>query len=188
MPLLIFALTFAEDGFVLVGQERGVAVYRHDRRDGFELAADGVLAAPPDQVMRVLTDYANHPRWGKGITESRILASAPGALDVYQRLDLPLLDDRDYTLHVTWGADGDARWIRFATANDRGPPPVRGVVRVAVHEGSWRLEPVAGGTRAWYRFHLDLAGSLPAWMGRGRAGKTLFDFFERLRDQLQYYR
>ena len=31
-----------------------------------------------------------------------------------------------------------------------------------------------------YRFHLDLAGSVPGWLGRGRAGKDLPRLFHRI--------
>jgi uncharacterized protein YndB with AHSA1/START domain len=184
------AQELASEGFVSIGANRGVTVYHRDRDGGIQLAAEARLEAPPEQVQRVLVDYANHPRWVHGLGESRVVERAPGSLYVYQRLDLLLLRNRDFTLHVTFGEDGGARWIRFVAANDRGPPPSRHLVRVSLHEGSWRLEPLDGGraTRAIYRFHLDLAGAFPSWLGRGHAEKGLVGFFDRLRDQLQYYR
>src|SRR5579862_8411803 len=102
--------------------------------------------------------WGNHRRWQKHLKVNRILARGDGFLDVYQRLDLPVIDDRDFTLHVTWGDDAGVGWMRFATANERGPAPHAGVVRVSQHEGSWRLEPLEGGaaTHAVYRFYLDL--------------------------------
>jgi hypothetical protein len=57
---------------------------------------------------------------------------------------------------------------------------------VPLHQGSWRLEPIDGGraTHAVYQFHLDLAGSFPSWMGRGKAGKDLPHLFDNIRKQL----
>ena len=80
--------------------------------------------------------------------------------------------------------------MRFAIANERGPKPVDGVVRVTAHEGSWRLEPTDGGkgTRAVYRFHLDLAGSVPSWLGKSQATDDLVDLFTRIGRQLPRYR
>src|SRR5262249_36106754 len=140
-----------------------------------------------DQVMRVLLDYDNHTRWVRGLKESKVLGRGDDWVDVYQRLDLPILDDRDFTLHVTFGEKGATRWLRFATANEKGPPPKKGVIRVALHEGAWQLEPIDNGrsTHAVYQFHLDLAGSLPAWMGRGRAGRDMPTLFESIKKQLQ---
>lgn len=184
------ASALAGEGFTLIGEERGVKVYRREKRAGIELAAEGTFAAAPERVRRVLLDYPSHQRWQKHLKENRILARGDGFLDVYQRLDLPVLDDRDFTLHVTWGNDGDVQWMRFATANEKGPAPVRGVVRVTAHEGGWRLEPTSGGqgTHAVYRFYLDLAGSFPAWMGKGQATSDIPDLFANITKQLPSYR
>jgi hypothetical protein len=119
-----------------------------------------------------------------------VLKRDASSLDVYQRLNLPILDDRDYTIHVCWGDDGDLRWLQFSTANERGPGPVKKVVRVVLNEGSWRFYGVDGdrATYAVYKFTLDLGSSLPAWLGRGRAAKDITKLFENVRNQTQYYR
>lgn len=108
---------------------------------------------------------------------------------VYQRLGLPILDDRDYTLQITWGAEDRILWMRFAVASALGPKPVSGVVHVTAHAGGWRLEPEGGnGTRAVYRFHFDAAGSVPSWLGKDQAKDDIVDFFERLERELPKYR
>jgi hypothetical protein len=177
------------EGFVFLGEERGVRVYRREKRPGLELAAEGKIGAAPERVRRVLVDYPSHPRWQKHLKENRVLAFGDGSLDVYQRLSLPVLDDRDFTLHVTWGKDIDVAWTRFVVANDRGPAPVNGVVRVTAQEGGWRLEPVDAGTatHAVYRCYIDLAGSFPAWMGKGQATSDLPELFENITKQLSSY-
>jgi hypothetical protein len=174
--------------FAFVTDKAGVRVSRRTDTRAIELVAEGEIAAPPDEVRGVLLDYAHHPGWVRGLKESRVLQRGDHFVDVYQRLDLPVIDDRDFTLHVTWQDVGPVRWLRFVQANDRGPPPQRGAVRVALHEGSWQLEPTDGGraTRATYHLRLDLAGSLPGWMARGRAAEDLPAFFEALRRQLHH--
>jgi Polyketide cyclase / dehydrase and lipid transport len=176
-------------GYSQFHSDHGVKVYKHDGAKIIDFAAEGEFDAPPEKVERVLLDYASHAKWAHGVGESQVLAEGPFSKVVYQRLKLPVLHDRDYTLLVTWGVEHDARWLRFMAANDRGPAPREGVVRVNVHEGSWRLEPIRGGaaTHAIYQFRLDLAGSFPAWMGRGQAGKDLPQLFDNIRAQLQYY-
>lgn len=178
------------EGFVLIGEEKGVKVYRREKRAGIELAATGKIGASPERVRRVLVDYPSHPRWQKHLKENKVLAFGPSSLDVYQRLGLPVLDDRDFTLHVTWGNDADLFWMRFAVANERGPAPVSGVVRVTQQEGGWRLEPAEGGkaTQAVYRCYIDLAGSFPAWMGKGQATSDLPELFASITGQLPNYR
>ena len=178
------------EGFVFLGEENGVKVYRREKRPGIELAAEGKLFGAPERVRRVLVDYPSHTRWQKHLKENRVLAFGESSLDVYQRLSLPVLDDRDFTLHATWGNDADVFWTRFAIANERGPAPVAGVVRVTQQEGGWRLEPIDGGmaTHAVYRCYIDLAGSFPAWMGKGSATSDLPELFASITRQLPSYR
>lgn len=189
MVAFAMAHALASEGFYPIGEDRGVKVYRRDKGKGIELGAEGDIDAPPDKVQKVLLDYGNHPKWVKGLAESKVLDKSSSSIDVYQRLKLPVLDDRDFTLHVTWGDEGETRWLKFTTMNDKGPPPRSGVIRIATHEGSWKLIPIDGGraTHAVYQFHLDLAGSFPAWMGKGRAGKDVPNLFENIRNQLKYY-
>ena len=157
---------------------------------GLELAAEGRIDAAPERVRRVLIDYPSHHSWQQRLKESRVLARGVDCLDVYQRLQLPVIDDRDFTLHVTWGNDAKVLWLRFATANAQGPAPVNGVVRVTEQEGGWRLEPADGGlaTQAIYRFHMDLAGSVPSGMGHGQAANALPELFTSITKQLPGYR
>ncbi len=186
MLIAILLTNLTASGYVEFCNDKGVRVYRRSGTTGIDFAAEGDIAASPERVAGVLLDYAHHPTWVKGLGESRILQTGPFSLLVYQRLSLPVIDDRDYTLLVTWGEDAGARWLRFLTANDRGPQPRSGIVRVNVHEGGWRLEPRDGGqsTHAIYQFRLDLAGSMPGWLGRGRAGKDIPALFENIRRQV----
>jgi hypothetical protein len=174
-------------GFQPVGQRAEVMVYKRSGASGVELYAEGDIAAPPSRVQAVLLDYAHHSRFVKDVAETRILRRDETALWVYQRLDLPMIADRDFTLRVTWGQEGEVLWTRFTCDNNQGPPPQPGVVRVSVHDGQWHLAPIAGGTatHARYQVHLELAGSLPGWMARSGATKEVPALFEGLRREVQ---
>jgi hypothetical protein len=183
------ASALASEGFTLLGEEKGVRVYRRERRSGVEFAAEASLPAGAEQVRRALVDYPSHPKWQKHLKENKILARGADSLSVYQRLALPVIDDRDYTLQVTWGAEGSIPWMRFVVANELGPKPVPGVVRVTSHEGSWRLEPDGDkATHAVYRFLFDAAGSVPSWLGKGQAKDDIVEYFVQLKQQLPNYR
>lgn len=183
------ASALANEGFVLIHEDGGVKVYQRDKRAGLEFAAEGSFAASPERVRKVLLDYPSYGKWQKHFKEVRVLGRGADFVDVYQRMSVPVIDDRDYTLHVTWGDDAGVLWTRFATANDRGPAPVPGVVRVTDHSGAFRLEPADGGksTRAVYRFHIDMAGSVPAWMAKSQASKDIAGFFVAVAKQLPNY-
>jgi uncharacterized protein YndB with AHSA1/START domain len=189
LMLLVMTAALSGQGYERIGEKAGVDVYRRSGH-AIDLAAEGDISAPPDVVLKVLTDYASHPKWVHGLAVSHVLDKKAGALDVYQRLHLPMLDDRDFAMHVEWRGAGDGREIHFATTNDKCPgPPDKGVVRVPLHEGSWTLEPLDGGrrTHAVYRFRMELGGSLPMWMARGRAAKDVPALFEAIRGQTKFY-
>lgn len=187
--LLLMTATLSNEGYEHIGAKAGVEVYRRGGH-AIDLAAEGDINAPPDVVLKVLTDYGSHPKWVHGLSVSQVLDKKPSSLDVYQRLHLPMLDDRDFAMHVEWRGVGPEREIRFATTNEKCPmPPDKGVVRVPVHQGSWHLEAIDGGrrTHAVYRFKMELGGHLPMWMARGRAAKDVPALFEAIRGQTKYY-
>ena len=187
--LLSTALAAPTAALTRVTDRHGVLVYRVDGQQAasaIDVQADGIIAAAPERVLAALLDYASAPRWVEHVGESRVLSSGAGSLLVYQHLTLPVIADRDFTLRVTSGHDGATLWTRFETANAEGPAPRPGIVRVTLHEGGWTLEPIrtsdgAPATRARYQFRLDLAGSLPRWMARKNAGKTVPELYEALR-------
>jgi len=187
--MLLMSMVLTGEGYERIADRNGVEVYKRNGH-AIDLAAEGNIDAPPEVVLKVLTDYGSHPNWVHGLAVSRVLDKRDGALDVYQRLHLPMLDDRDFAMHVEWTGAGAGREIHFATRNDKCPgPPEKGVVRVPLHEGSWHLDPVDGGrhTHAIYRFRMELGGSLPMWMARGRAAKDVPALFDAIRNQTRYY-
>jgi uncharacterized protein YndB with AHSA1/START domain len=188
--LLFMTVALTTQGYERVGEKSDVVVYRRGGH-AIDLAAEGTIDAAPEVVLKVLTDYASHPKWVHGLTISQVVDKTSDSVDVYQRLHLPMLADRDFAMHVTWKKAGDGREIHFATTNDKCPgPPEKGVVRVPVHEGGWILESVDGGrrTHAVYRFKMELGGNLPMWMARGRAAKDVPALFDAIRKQTQYYK
>jgi hypothetical protein len=183
MDLVPFTRSLTSQGYSAAGQDKGVTIYRRRSSSIVELAAEGGFTSPPARVRAVLLDYPRHRGLLKNIAESRVVAQGKDWVVVYQRLRLPVISDRDYTLMVTWGASGLTLWLKFACANSRGPNPRSGVVRVSTHEGGWMLLPIQGGKSTWarYQMRLDLAGSLPRWMARSGAGAEIPDLFEVMR-------
>jgi hypothetical protein len=188
MLMATISPSLAGEGFKKIGERDGVIVYRKHAH-AIDLAAEGEIAAPPDVVRKVLLDYASHPKWVHNLGVSRVVNQGDQWLDVYQRLNLPMIDDRDYTLHVTWGDEDSVRWIRFHTVDGEEAPEPH-VVRLALHTGSWQLTPIDNGqaTYAVYRFEMELGGSMPMWMARGHASKDVARLFRQIRNQTQYYR
>jgi hypothetical protein len=174
-------------GYRAVTRRHGVVAYRRTGSDVIRMAAEGMFQAPPAVVQRALLSYPRHPGVLERLAESRILRRGDGWLLVYQRLDLPLISDRDFTLRVSWWRKGGSRWISFRVARGDGPPRRKGVVRMSLHQGSWQLSPECNGrcTRARFMVSSDLAGWLPRWLTRSRASDDLPNLFQGIRKLLK---
>jgi Polyketide cyclase / dehydrase and lipid transport len=184
LPLLVATGT---PGYKHVGGKHGVEVFRQEKSPTIDLLAEGDIEAPPARVRAVLLDYGNARVLTDHLAESRVLATKPHEFTVYQRLKLPIVSDRDYTMRAQWGERGNTLWTRFAVDNSRGPAPRKGAVRVSTLTGGWDLMPTRGGTatHAVYRVRIDMAGSIPQWMVSGGAAKDLPKLFEGIRKQVR---
>jgi hypothetical protein len=184
LPLLVANGT---PNYKHVGGKHGVEVFRQEKSPTIDLMAEGDIDAPPSRVRAVLLDYGNAKALTDHLAESKVLATKPHEMTVYQRLKLPIVSDRDYTMRAEWGQHGEALWTRFAVDNSRGPGPRHGAVRVSTLTGGWELTPIRDGqaTHAVYRVRIDLAGSIPQWMVSGGAAKDLPKLFEGVRKQVR---
>jgi hypothetical protein len=175
-------VSLESQGFALVGQSHGVKQYKHRTAKIVRIAAEGVIPAPLAEVREMVLDYKRQEGKVDRVSHSQVLRQGSGWLLVYQRLKLPVIADRDFTLRVTWGGAPESQWVVFDAANAQGPAPRRGVVRVSEHSGSWQLKAIDGGRATWARFQtrIDLGGSLPQWLARSGAGKELPTLFSNI--------
>ena len=186
--LLLIPLLWAHGGihgFTHIGSAHAVEVYRLLPSPVIDLIAEGDIDAPPAVVRAVVLDYPNAGKLSEHVAESRVLAAAARELVVYQRLELPVIAARDFTLRAVWGERGGTLWTRFTVDNLRGPAARAGTVRLGTLTGGWDLQPIADGraTHAVYHVQIDLAGSIPRWMVSGGAAKDLPKLFEGVRRQ-----
>jgi hypothetical protein len=185
LSVSVLALSSLLKGLGPIGGHDGVKVYQRKDAEVIELAAVGEFDAPPDQVQATLLDYGAHARVNRHLAESRVLSRRPGELLVYQRLKLPVIKDRDFTLRVAWTEDA-TRGISFHIDPSRGPAPTTKAVRMSLLDGKWELTAIRGGhaTRAVYWFRIGFAGAVPRWMVRGGAAKDLPGVFIGIRQLL----
>lgn len=162
----------ADSGWSNVVSERGVTVQARGRDDGVnELRATGIIDAPTDEVFGLLCDVRSTFTLVPHLKQLTILAERKDLSLTYQRLEVPTLAPRDFTIRaacrVEPGNDGVLRRVsEWHTDNSAGPAQVDGVVRLDVNEGSWVLEEVDGGrrTRAIYRIKIDPGGDVPRFI------------------------
>jgi hypothetical protein len=136
-----------------------------------EVRGVGTIDAPPWVVKNVIDDVARYKAFMPYTVESLILSTHDGYVVSYQRLDTPVVDDRDYTIKIfdesREDADGRIIWKnRWSEANKLGPPVKPGVARVGINEGYWILEDAAGGarTKATYYVYTSPGGSIPTFL------------------------
>jgi Polyketide cyclase / dehydrase and lipid transport len=169
-------------GFEQIAHRKGVKVFKHKYDNNIRLGADATINAPVAEVLKAVMNYEGQVGKIARLSESRVLRRGKGWLTVYQRLNLPVISDRDFTLKVRWGKRGDTTWVSYKALR-RGPPERSGVVRVSYHEGSWQLRPIRGGqaTRARFQVSIDMSGWLPSWLARSGSGKEVPELFTAIR-------
>jgi len=105
------------------------------------------VAAPPEQLLAVLLDYARYPEFIPEVKSIRVEPRGDGRAAVTYQLDAKIVVV-DYTLeHVQTGP------LKIEWKLLRGE-------LFRTNEGSWTLEPHGDGTRATYVIQLEL-GSMP---------------------------
>ncbi len=185
----------ADTGWEQMDTAGGVTLYSRTRvgTNIKEFKGTGLISATPQAVEKVLRDVAAYTTFMPYVTEARVLSGTGDEQIAYQRLDVPFVSNRDYTLRIDHGtvkAPGGALIYRdiWQTANEAGPPEKHGVVRVAVDEGSWLLEPVGptgATTQATYQIYTDSGGGLPAFLANRGSQMAIPKLFDALRKQVR---
>ncbi len=166
----------------------GVVIHSRLRQGAqiLEFKAVGEIEATPATVFAILDDSDSYPSFMPYTAECRVLKREKNSVVAYQRLEVPLVSDRDYTLrsqNAKWlGPDGAIYRIRWEPANDEGPAEKSGVARVNVCEGGWLLEPEGSGvTRATYSIYTDSGGTLPPFITNNGSRIAIRKVFDALR-------
>jgi hypothetical protein len=169
-------------GFKKIAKKKGVTVYKHPRSAYIRLGAEGQINQPPEKVFKALLDYPNQKSYISRLSQVKVIKRTKKWLIVYQRLNLPVISDRDFTLFVKFGKTGNTRWITYRAVTNRGPKKRSGIVRVTLHRGSWQLKSINGGrsTFARYQMVMDLAGTFPLWLAKRGSGKALPKLFSNV--------
>jgi hypothetical protein len=144
----------------------------------------GTLDAPAWAVRQVVLAPSKYPGGMPYLVEERLLG-AEGCADggtrlpeckrawYYNRVDPPVISARDYTVRVELLEDalesGGAFAMSWQLDSSRGPSPRPDSVRMALNQGSWRLEVDGARTRFTYQAASDPGGAIPKWIAK-RAG------------------
>jgi hypothetical protein len=185
----------ADTGWQKADDKGGVALYSRTRvGTGLkEFKGTGIISASPLAVEKVLEDVENYTTFMPYVAEARVISKDGTECVTYQRLTLPMVSNRDYTVRVQHGtakSPAGALCYRdtWETANDAGPAEKHGLVRVKVNEGSWLLEPASPAgdiTQATYQIYTDSGGAVPAFLANKASQLVIPKLFEAIRKQVQ---
>lgn len=166
----------------------GLIIYSRTREGSNlkEFKTVGMIDARSSAVFAVLNDVEAYPSFMPYTSECSVLKRVGDCTIAYQRLALPLVSDRDYTLRSehskTPGPNGPIYRIQWEPANDLGPSEKPGVQRVNVCEGGWLIEPDgARGTRATYTIYTDSGGAIPAAIANSGSRTAIRKMFAAIR-------
>lgn len=129
-----------------------------------QTTANITVAAPAADIMAVIADLEAYPEWTASVRQVEILTvyeddGRPGEARFV--LDAGPVKDT-YTLSYEWDDDREVRWSL-----------VEGKLIKAM-EGSYSLEPTAGGTEVTYQLTVDVAIPMLGLMKR-KAEKVIID-------------
>ena len=153
-----------------VSDKDGVLVERR-AVPGLRVSAIRVTARSPLEpgaVFETIWKQQEHLEFVPYLKQLRILSDTGDERVVYEQLALPFVRDRDYTVRLRKHVDPavDRYEILIESANDAGPPPDGGYVRVTNIRGTWTVEagPDGKGSIVRYELQSDPGGIIPAWL------------------------
>jgi hypothetical protein len=153
-----------------------------------EIKATCRISACPLNVYRAAMDRSTYENISRYIEVNEIMPSPrPEEWYNYQRLNFPVISKRDYTLRYNAVEDHGKSTFRIVweIANEKGPPPMEGVVRIKICYGSMSIEPgeKEGTAQITYLLYTDPAGSIPAWIVNIANRKSIPKMLRAIRDQ-----
>lgn len=174
MRLILAALLFAApenpNAWNEVKNDEGTRVFARDVPGSNirEVKVEAVIAAPAERVWAVVTDQEHYVEFMPYVVEVQILGAdaGPGSRYEHHLVDPPVVSRRDYTLKATLETNAaEGRYRRsWTVANENGPAPIDGVVRVKTADGYWQVERLtAESAKVTYWLYTDPGGSVPGW-------------------------
>lgn len=195
-PLVTFALLLAIGLFALpataswkhLKTQDGVSAYISENpKTGLTIIKVKTrIAASLPEVLGVVTDINNSCRWAGRCLEAKILKSkGPFKHRVYSRRKGPWpINDRDFELDSVVDVHKGANLVRVRFWDVKKPMvrPKKGVVRVPVMRGVYRLEKISANvTKYEFQVEADPGGWIPKWVYRWTAEAGPLESAKKLR-------
>jgi hypothetical protein len=155
-----------------------------------EVLAVGWFDASLEKVHAVLDDLENYKDFMPYTKESTILKRDGDVVWTYERINAPLVSERDYPIRV-WHEKSDKGVVthRFRYDPAHGPKEVDGVVRVTSIDGYWMLEPdpkaPTARTKGTYYVYTSPGGSVPTFVINGANNTAVPGLYETIKKRIK---
>jgi len=171
---LIAAVLTAEPAWEKISETDGITI--EQRTVGGSKFVELKFTTQTDKTPRSLCDAA----FGDGkfdaaepdLKSRAIVQESADERVTYEQITPPIVSNRDYVVRARRLMEGEACRMTFEAANELGPKPPDGWVRVNKLKGHWLFEPLEGGkTRLTYVVFTDPGGSIPPFLVEGNRRK-----------------
>ncbi len=124
------------------------------------------LEASPEEVARAAIRFITSEKYAPSGQTRRTLRNDERGILSHLYIEVPIVADRDVTswIELTHGDRDGSLQLKWREANDEGPPPTDGAVRIPRLHGSFDFIAEGEGTRVIYQTYVDFGGTLPAFI------------------------
>lgn len=192
MTLILLGSVAADDStWKDAGSKRGIHLaYRDDPvLDAREARAIAVLPFAAADVFAVVCDFSLYGELVNGVREATLVdGNIPEEYVIYLRYapQYLVVAARDVVVRVRGVSDPTGEHSCSWNEVDGRVAERKGVVRMPVLRGGWRIEPLAEmQSRVVYQFSAKPGGSIPGWLVRRGAVNALPDVIERAHARLR---
>src|SRR4051812_38512076 len=118
LALLLFAS--GASAWEPVSDKKSVLIERRAEKKGFyEVRATTTAPVTPEQFAATMWNYEAYEKFVPHLKKLRVLQSGGDEKLIYEQIKMPLISDRDYTLHIERHCGANGCETRFETANDK---------------------------------------------------------------------
>lgn len=171
---LLFLALAAEPAFELVETVDGITIEQRPMPGSkfVELRFTLMSSKPPRALCDAAFGDGSFDAEEPDLKARKVLQESTDERVTYDQITPPVVSNRDYVVRAKRQMEGASCRMIFEAANELGPRPPDGWVRVAKLKGYWLFEPQDGGkTKLQYVVFSDPGGSIPAFLVEGNRRK-----------------
>lgn len=169
--------------------KNGIRVWYRDRVElgGREVKAEIVIEAEPRKVFDILSDVEKYTEFMPYLEKMEVIETFDDGRIQYEVVNAPVVSRRDYVLRVTVTRPTTESWkIDWKPAPEgKGPPVSKNMVRVALNEGWFLIEPHEKGTKLSYMLLTHPGGSIPTFIAKRSNTSAVPDLLDGIRRRVK---